>query len=203
MSTLKEAIHICPALCFRKSQFILSHSISLCIKLKALTSQVGLQIQDNGSNKTHPVILSQVTPGNPNNNSAKDREQVSLNQFYPSLSLQAGAWRPFWGWWDAALGKGQVKLVRQIPAWPHPDLPEKTQQPSDLDDPVLIKHLFVASNRGLTRQDRLLRGVALPRAEIFFLQPCLLSPCFHSGRKGRHTCPGGIAAPHLWLQLPW
>lgn len=51
----------------------------------------GKQSQDDNSNNTHPVILSQVSPGNPNYKSAKDREQIYLNPFHLNLNLQAGA----------------------------------------------------------------------------------------------------------------
>lgn len=188
--------YTCPALCFRKSQFIQSHSISLCIKLKALTSQVGLQIQDDGSNKTHPVILSQVTPGNPNNNSAKDREQISLNQSYPSLSLQAGAWRPFWGWWDAALGKARW-------SWWGKFQPGLTQiclkKPNSLLTLMILSQLSTClwPATGALQGRTGCWGVWLfPRAEIFFLQPCLLSPASIQAEKEGTPAQVGLL-PHI------
>lgn len=157
---------------------------------------MGLLIQDGGSNKTHPVILSQVTPGNPNNNSAKDREQISLNHFYPNLNPQAGAWGPFWGWWAAALG-----LVRQIPACSHPDLSEKTQQPSDLDDPVPAKHLLVASNRGPCKAGQAIVGCGSPQGSDFLFAALFAFSLLPFRQKRKAHLP--IAAPHLWLQLSW
>lgn len=145
------------------------------------------------SNKTHPVILSQVSPGNPNNNPAKDREQISLSQFYPNLNLQAGAYRPFWGWWALGgrpgdAGEAHSSLVPPE-GWNHS--PRSVKKPNNLLTLMVLSQLNTClwpAAQTLTRQDRSPVVCGSSGKGFSYCSPghCLHSP-YLNPEKERHT----------------